>query len=101
MKRPGDNDKLVGVAFDLTCGCTIRVKDIFADLDIHHPESSRIMVELELTKHCETAHRSEVVGNFYFQEYSRFHREIHPSYGKIPVVNTIESMKGRKKDECI
>jgi len=99
MKQMGDNDKLIGLAFDMPCGCTIRVLDIIAAVDAYKPEWSEILVKVEIVSHCEKAHRETVVGNIYYQEYSRFHSDIHPSYSKQPEINTIKTMQGKKSSE--
>lgn len=93
----GDNDKLLGLAFDLTCGCTVLVESIFAVSDLININKSQIRVGLKIITCCEKAHRSDVTGSTYSEEIATFMDSLTPSYSKKPPLNTIQTMKGKRQ----
>jgi len=93
-----DNKKLLGLAFDMKCGCTIAVDDILPAIDLINKDQSDIYVKVRIVYCCEKVHRKDILGEYYFEVFEIFMDKIIPAYGDNPPLNTIHTMKGLKKN---
>lgn len=94
-----DNEKLIGMAFNLTCGCTVIVEGIEAKIKLRDTKESCIMIKIKVEKYCSKKHRKDIEPDIYYQEYSTFMEQFYSTWDtNLPEVNTVVTMKNKRKE---